>query len=271
MNPNNKSIHILIAEDNRVSRELIKTILEEQGYRVYEAAHADEAIKVINDNAIDMAFVDINMQPRGGFELIRHLISEGTNLPMVIVTGETSGDILIKAQQYGIQKVLRKPVEPSRIINVTEQVLRRAGHNRGALPGDDIKTSLSEEEIIARLCDLVEYNKGRKHSPHAAIIMDSSNFLISEGISGLMGRVDPIAHAEISAIRKASEKLDTTDLSACRLYSIMEPTDMGKALIKSVGIKTVKYLLERPQSTHNNPDPEYVQLQSEKAQDLLED
>ena len=111
-------INILIAEDNEISREMMASVLRTQGYNIHGAIDGETAIKVIQDYAIDVALVDLNMSPVGGLEFVRYLVTEGSKIPVVIITGDDSADILTEASSLGVRRVLQKPVEPDRLIEL---------------------------------------------------------------------------------------------------------------------------------------------------------
>ena len=117
----------------------------------------------------------------------------------------------------------------------------------------------------------------KKGGPFAAIVADSAGVILGVGKNSFSSRFDPIAHAEIMAIRQAAEKLGRADLSDCALYCSSEPTMMAKALIASVGIKTVYYGLShenirtiRPDMAQSSTDQaEYIQLHAEQALEMF--
>ena len=127
-----KFINVLIAEDNEVSRELMASILRPHGYNVLFADDGESAIDVMHQKAIDLIYVDINMAPKGGFELIKHMVANNIKTPVVIVTSDTSGDLLMKANDLGVEKVFQKPIDPERFLETTRRILVRRGHNIGA-------------------------------------------------------------------------------------------------------------------------------------------
>jgi len=61
--------------------------------------------------------------------------------------------------------------------------------------------------------------------PFGAVIVKEGK-IISSGVNRVTTNTDPTAHAEITAIRKASKKLGTFDLSGCEMYSSCEPCPM---------------------------------------------
>ena len=61
--------------------------------------------------------------------------------------------------------------------------------------------------------------------PFGAVIARNGE-IIAEGSNNVTTHCDPTAHAEVSAIRKAAEKLGTFDLSGCQIYTSCEPCPM---------------------------------------------
>ncbi|MDH5723363.1 MAG: response regulator [Alphaproteobacteria bacterium] len=238
----NNDITILIAEDNDISRELMASILKVQGYGVMAVSDGSEAIKAVNEHRIDLALVDLNMEPKGGFEFARYLLLNKIKVPVIVVTADESSDVLLQASGLDIRRVLQKPVDPERLINIVSQTLKKQGHVLSALVTEIYETKYTPEQLMQRAVELAERNAhNKKGGPFGAVVADKEGNILGEGVNGITSRVDPIAHAEIMAIRKASEKLGRPDLSDCVLYCSSTPTMMGKALIISVGIKKVYY------------------------------
>jgi len=69
---------------------------------------------------------------------------------------------------------------------------------------------------------------------------------------------DPLAHAEILCIRKASKKLKTWNLGDCELYVTLEPCEMCKAVIDEARIKKVYYFNKSHKKRNNNV--EYIEI-----------
>ncbi len=238
----NSFISILVAEDNEVSRELIMSVMRTQGYTVHGAIDGESAIEVMRNHDVDMAFVDINMAPKGGFEFVRYLVVQGIQLPVVIVTSDDSSDILMEASSLGVAQVLHKPVDPERLLQIVSRTLRHKGLKSKPLAVQSHDTQFSHEDLIGKAIALADENaKSKKGGPFGAIVASEKGKILGRGVNGISSRVDPTAHAEVMAIRQAAEKIGKSDLSGCTLYVSSEPTMMGKALIISVGIKTVYY------------------------------
>ena len=78
--------------------------------------------------------------------------------------------------------------------------------------------------------------------PFGAVII-KDNKIISRAHNTLV-KLDPTAHAEINAIRKACKKLKTRNLSGCHLFVIAEPCPMCFIISARVGISKIVYGLE---------------------------
>lgn len=235
-------ISILIAEDNEISRELLAGILKTQRYQTILASDGTEAIDVLGREMVDLALVDLNMEPKGGFDFIRYLIANGIDLPVIVITADDSHDVLTRASELGVTRLLQKPVDPERLMSTVRQVLRKHGHNLEPLAIETHDTCYTPDQLMQRAIDLAERNaKMKKGGPFGAVVANAKGEVLGEGVNGITSRVDPTAHAEIMAIRQAAERLGRSDLSDCVLYCSSTPTMMGQALTISVGIEKVYY------------------------------
>ncbi len=264
-------INILIAEDNDVSREMMASILKTQGLNTLHAVDGGQAIEIVESDKVDLALVDINMAPKGGFEFVKYLVSKGINIPVVIVTGDDSSDILIEANALGVQRVLQKPINPDRLIQTIERTLKKRGINTKPIGIEEYRTLFSTEELMDRAIEIAAQNvANKKGGPFGAVIASKEGKVLGEGVNGITSRVDPTAHAEVMAIRRAAEKLGQTSLRGCVLYCSSQPTKIGQALIESVGIEQVYYGLSHEDigQIHERAKtaaPKYEQMAWEKA------
>lgn len=117
---------ILVVEDNDFVRMQIVKFLndaEENTYEVVEAADGNAAIAEIA-NDIDMAIVDVRMEPIDGFEFIRHIRGDGHDIPVILVTGDHNPDLLNEAGKWDVTAVLMKPVQRDRLIKTVSRTLQ---------------------------------------------------------------------------------------------------------------------------------------------------
>lgn len=106
-----KGVRVLIVEDNKEVRKSTRTVLEYIGLIVFEANGSQSAIQLAKLETIDIALVDLRL-PNGdsGFVTINRLHELNQDLPIIILSGETSPDILQTSTNAGCV-FLVKPVE----------------------------------------------------------------------------------------------------------------------------------------------------------------
>lgn len=114
---------ILVVEDNDFVRMQIVKFLNDAGYETVEGTDGDDAINKINDN-IDIAIVDLRMEPKDGFEFMRYMQGEGIKLPVILVTGDQDPELLSEASKLGVAAVLMKPVQKDRLVKTVERTIK---------------------------------------------------------------------------------------------------------------------------------------------------
>ena len=86
--------------------------------------------------------------------------------------------------------------------------------------------------------------------PFGAVITDKNGNIISVGNNQVLKNNDPTAHAEVIAIRRACEKLNTYDLSSYILYTSCEPCPMCLSAAIWANIKDIYYACTREDAAH---------------------
>ncbi len=239
--PQKSNIIILVADEDQDTREFAARILESHGFAVIQAINGGAAIKVIEEWDVDVAIIAHRMKPNDGFEVAKHALVEGHNPGIVMLTDNPTTDLLLQAGQYGIGQVMRKPVEPGRLVETVRRMIRARGKNPDAIGADRV-TAYTPEELMKRAIALANQNaRAKMGGPFGAVVADKDGHLLGEGVNGVRVRCDPTAHAEVIAIRRATEKLGTPRLDGCIVCCSSEPTMLGEALIISTGISKVYY------------------------------
>jgi len=98
--------------------------------------------------------------------------------------------------------------------------------------------------FLARAVELAIAGMKKGGGPFGAVIVNTGR-VVSEAFNKVVISHDPTAHAEVLAIREASVKLNTHDLSECILYTSCEPCPMCLGAIYWSGIKKVFYACDR--------------------------
>ena len=102
----------LIVDDSRATRTIIKKMLSEVGFEVFEAADGVEALKRLKEMAQpDVLLVDWNMPEMNGYDLVRAVRgdSQYDKVPLMMVTSETEMGQIAKALEAGANEYVMKP------------------------------------------------------------------------------------------------------------------------------------------------------------------
>lgn len=116
---------VLVVEDNDFVRMQIASYLKEADYAILEAREGESALDTMQANpGIDLAIVDVRMEPVGGFEFVKDIRSREIQTPVILVTGDQTSDILEQAGKLGVSAVLMKPIEKKRLIGTVDRTLK---------------------------------------------------------------------------------------------------------------------------------------------------
>lgn len=118
--------NILIVEDNRDLRILMRKHLEKAGYTVFEANDGQEALDVIEKAPMHIMIVDVMMPRMDGFELTGELRSAKMTIPVLMVTAKESLDDKRTGFKTGVDDYMVKPVDMEELLLRIEALLRRA-------------------------------------------------------------------------------------------------------------------------------------------------
>lgn len=119
---------ILVADDDPVGRELIREILESQGYQVVEAGDGASALSAIQAVLPDLVLLDIQMPILDGFGVIQALRREHRfqSLPVFALTAFAMRGDREKALASGFNDYVAKPIDVSAFRELVRQALNRA-------------------------------------------------------------------------------------------------------------------------------------------------
>lgn len=119
--------HILVVDDDRRIRELLKTYLAENGYRVTLAANAQEARDRFEGVAFDLVILDVMMPGEDGLSLATSLRDSDDATPILMLSALSETEDRIKGLATGSDDYLPKPFEPRELLLRIQNLLRRAG------------------------------------------------------------------------------------------------------------------------------------------------
>ncbi|RJP21924.1 MAG: response regulator [Candidatus Abyssobacteria bacterium SURF_5] len=158
-----KQALVLIVDDHKLTRELLKTYLRGVEFATIEAENGQEALSKLASHLPDLVILDLLMPLLDGFEVCRQIKENPRTalLPVIVATGLDDFDAKMKALEAGADDFIHKPV------NEQELLMRVKNHLRIKQLTDDLENA---ENVIVALIRTVEakdpYTRG--HSERVA-------------------------------------------------------------------------------------------------------
>ena len=122
----NKLKTILIVDDSRIARSMVRFALRGVDCEILEAADGTDAVRFLQNQPVDLVVTDLNVPNLSGFELSR-IIRETRgmeDMPIIMLAQEDSPEQKDEARKNGISLFVSKPFTPEHFFGLVKQVLR---------------------------------------------------------------------------------------------------------------------------------------------------
>lgn len=118
--------HILVVDDDKNTRLLLRAVLEGAGYNVTTANNGYDALSVMDKEHIDLAIVDVMMPRMDGYEFTKTLRESDENLPILMVSAKQLPKDKHKGFLVGTDDYITKPIDDEEMLLRIKALLRRA-------------------------------------------------------------------------------------------------------------------------------------------------
>ncbi|MEN6372701.1 MAG: ATP-binding protein [Armatimonadota bacterium] len=122
----NRSLRILLAEDNIINQRLAKGLLEKRGHSVTIAGNGQEALILLGSGEFDLVLMDVQMPVMDGFEATAHIRSSekdtGKHMPIVAMTANAMKGDKERCLEAGMDAYTSKPIEAAELIKTIEDM-----------------------------------------------------------------------------------------------------------------------------------------------------
>lgn len=118
--------NILVADDDKNTRLLLKAVLEEEKYNVFTAANGEEALLLLDREHIDLVVLDIMMPKMDGYEFTSYIREAGNNLPILMVSAKQYPEDKRQGFLVGTDDYMTKPIDEGEMLLRIKALLRRA-------------------------------------------------------------------------------------------------------------------------------------------------
>jgi len=124
-------LHVLVAEDNQISQQIIAMMLQAGSHNVTLVSDGESVLENYQNVSFDVIILDMHMPGRTGLEVakaIRLLESKGRNrrTPIIMLTAAASTDLRVDSLDAGVDLFLSKPVDPRALLRGVNQVFSGA-------------------------------------------------------------------------------------------------------------------------------------------------
>lgn len=125
---------VLIVEDDREIRELLRRYLERANLVVHTTGSGAEAIRFLEASGIDLVVLDLGLPDVDGLEVLRAARTDGRNVPVIVLTARDTVDDRIQGLRSGADDYVTKPFSPTELVLRVHAVLHRSGGAESAGP-----------------------------------------------------------------------------------------------------------------------------------------
>lgn len=151
--------HILIVEDEEVTRFNLRNLFEAEGYQVSEATDGESMEKQLQQNAINLVIMDINLPGKNGLLLARELTAN-RELGLIFLTGRDSDIDKILGLEIGADDYLTKPFNPRELTIRARNILSRISQTK----------SDSDKAVITFNQWVLDGNSRKMTSPEGGVV-----------------------------------------------------------------------------------------------------
>jgi len=120
---------ILIAEDEKYTRNTLSFVLENAGYQVVEAINGQEALHLVlhlkqSVHPIELMILDIEMSGLTGWQVLDELQRHQASIPTIVITGLIDEQMLQRIRNNGGLECLKKPFDPEEVTVSVSRALK---------------------------------------------------------------------------------------------------------------------------------------------------
>jgi len=149
--------HILVVDDDKRLRELLRRYLAERGFRVTVAADAAEAWARLESLAFDLIVLDVMMPGQSGFDFTEALRLK-SQVPILMLTAMGEPEERIQGLERGADDYLAKPFEPRELVLRIQRILAR-------IPAPPVLAPITKVRLGACAFDLKREELSRGGAP----------------------------------------------------------------------------------------------------------
>jgi DNA-binding NtrC family response regulator len=116
---------ILIIDNDPVFLRTAKRLLETHGFLVNTLGNPTDAIDILREDSFNCILLDVKMPAMNGLEVLKLFQQHNINIPVIMISGESTIDIAIQALKMGAYDFIEKPLDTDRLLNTLHHAIER--------------------------------------------------------------------------------------------------------------------------------------------------
>ncbi len=244
--------YILLVDDNEEILDFLSDELNEK-YHILKAFNGQEALDVLQQEAIHLVVSDIMMEVMDGFELCKRIKTnfEYSHIPVILLTAKNTLQSKIEGLEIGADAYIEKPFSPEHLqVQIANLILNRSKIKDyfAKSPLVHIKSmaySRADEIFLEHLHDVIQKNLEDPDLDveHLARYMNMSRPTLYRKIKAISD-LTPNELIHISRLKKAAELLATTDFKVYEVADMVgynSQNNFGRSFLKQFGMPPTEY------------------------------
>ena len=148
---NSRKGSVLVVDDEEIMREVLETLLSQEGYRVELAKTGEEGLEAYGRRAFDVVLLDVSMPGIGGLRALEEFLKMDPDAAIVMITAYATFDTAIAAWERGALYCIRKPFQNEQITaTIAAGIKRRRKEEERRTLRRAMSKAVDRGEIIGR-------------------------------------------------------------------------------------------------------------------------
>lgn len=277
--------NILIVDDEADIRGLLSDILADEGYNIYQAGNAGSALKIFDQEKIDLVILDIWLEGSefDGVGVLKKIKATSTDVPVIMISGHGNIETAVQTIKAGAYDFIEKPFKSEKLLILINRALAAAQLSQ---ENKELKENLANFEFIGdskQISTIKEAAKSAAPSKSRILISGESGVgkeALARFIHQLSPRKDkPFVKLVCSSIKP--ENFENEMLGLAGNTGILEKSNGGTLFLDEIGQldfncqgKLLKVIQENSYSKNGkiiNFDIRIISSSSEDLQYLIEE
>jgi CheY-like chemotaxis protein/anti-sigma regulatory factor (Ser/Thr protein kinase) len=195
---------ILVVDDDRATRHILREVLTEAGFSTTVAKDGVDALKALRVGRFDLLLLDVWMPRMNGLELLARIRKRKTKPRVVVMTSDDAPQTLLEAVRQNTFKYVHKPIDPRALLQTVREVLEAPD-----VPPIDVISARPEWVELVVPCtreavDRIQLVMAQLDAELAADVRESIAYAFRELLMNAIewgGRLDPSRKVRIACLR----------------------------------------------------------------------